>query len=37
MKAISPDSKPQVSMMRAIYLRAPKRSSSRFDGTSKTI
>jgi hypothetical protein len=34
MNAIRPDKRPQLSMMRAIHLRAPKRSSSRFEGTS---
>ena len=36
MKAVAPEIRPQVNMMRAIHLRAPTRSSSRFDGTSNT-
>ena len=34
-KAVAPDTRPQVSMMRAIHLRAPNRSSARLLGTSK--
>ena len=33
--AMAPDSTPQVNMIRAIHFRAPKRSSARFEGTSK--
>ena len=35
MNAMAPDRIPQLSMIRAIHLRAPNRSSSRLDGTSK--
>ncbi|MGF6729235.1 hypothetical protein OKW50_001316 [Paraburkholderia youngii] len=35
MKAIAPASMPHENMIRAIQRRAPNRSSSRFDGTSK--
>ncbi len=34
-KAVAPDTTPQLNMIRAIHLRAPTRSRNRFDGTSK--
>ena len=34
-KAVPPEMRPQVNMIRAIHLRAPTRSRNRFDGTSK--
>ena len=34
MKANRPEMRPQLSMMRAIQSRAPKRASARLDGTS---
>ena len=33
---MQPERMPQLSMMRAIHFRAPKRSRKRLDGTSKT-